>query len=239
VCAGPAELAWCARCDSHAQAFGGRLADEVFTLSYAQDRHPDGRHQSVQTAYAYKWDPPDDVSRENLAAVVRAATFLHGGCLAGAAGSWWETVTFVPSTRRKLPPAAHPTAGLAQAVATNSGLAHRVPLVPLVPGPRAGDPERMVLPDRFVLPAPFRDRVAGRHVLVVDDTWTTGSKAQSAAVTLRDAGAAVVTVLCALRWCRWDWPGHAELLRTLDEPYDAFRCPVTGDTCPEPNPAVE
>ena len=36
--------------------------------------------------------------------------------------------------------------------------------------------------------------VAGRHVLVIDDVWTTGSNAQSAALTLRRAGAAAVSV---------------------------------------------
>ena len=81
------------------------------------------------------------------------------------------------------------------------------------------------------MPAESLDRVEGRHVLLLDDTWTTGSKLQSAAVALRQAGAAAVTGLCVARWCRWDWPDHAALLDDLDVPYDPLLCPATDGTC--------
>lgn len=37
--------------------------------------------------------------------------------------------------------------------------------------------------------------LTGHHILVLDDTWTTGSRAQSAALTLRAAGAAHISVI--------------------------------------------
>ena len=40
-------------------------------------------------------------------------------------------------------------------------------------------------------PAPL----TGHHILVLDDTWTTGSRAQTAALTLRAAGAAHISVI--------------------------------------------
>ncbi|HYQ68602.1 hypothetical protein [Actinophytocola sp.] len=70
------------------------------------------------------------------------------------------------------------------------------------------------------------------HVLVVEDTWVSGDKAQSAALALKAAGATRVTVLCVTRWLRYDWEDHRALIETLDEPYDAARCPVTGSDCP-------
>ena len=165
-----------------------------------------------------------------MQAVVKAATLLHGRCIAATAGSFWDVVTFVPSTRREIPPMLEATAGLARSVAFNSGPQNRLALTR---GPRASDPAREVLHDRFAMPGGQQARVKGRHVLLVEDTWTSGAKAQSAAVALRDAGAAYVTVLCVMRWCRWDWPGHAELLRTLDKPYDPLWCPVFGKAgCP-------
>jgi hypothetical protein len=35
-----------------------------------------------------------------------------------------------------------------------------------------------------------------RHVLVVDDTWVSDDKAQSASLSLKAVGAAAVTVIC-------------------------------------------
>jgi predicted amidophosphoribosyltransferase len=43
-------------------------------------------------------------------------------------------------------------------------------------------------------------QVQGRHVLVIDDIWTTGSNARSAALALRRAGAAAISVLVIGRW---------------------------------------
>ena len=43
------------------------------------------------------------------------------------------------------------------------------------------------------------DAVKGRHVLLIDDSWTTGNSIQSAAVALKRAGADYVTVYCIAR----------------------------------------
>lgn len=83
------------------------------------------------------------------------------------------------------------------------------------------------------MPAKFQPAVVDKHVLVVDDTWGSGNKAQSAALALKAAGATCVTVLCATRWLRYDWADHRELIESLVEPYDAMRCPVSGDVCPQ------
>lgn len=69
-------------------------------------------------------------------------------------------------------------------------------------------------------------------MLVVDDTWVSGGKAQSAALALKAAGATAVTVLCVARWLRYDWPDHKRLIESLQETYNARMCPVTGGTCP-------
>ena len=55
---------------------------------------------------------------------------------------------------------------------------------------------------------------AGRHLLVLDDTYVSGARAQSAAAALRLAGAASVRIVAAGRVLRPDRvPGHAEFLR--------------------------
>jgi hypothetical protein len=159
--------------------------------------------------------------------MVLAATTLHGGCITQAAGSWPTAVTFVPSTRAQ--GAAHPAAQLARQV-----VSHGQPLqrVGLELGPSAADRRRALLADRFVVPDRWRDRVVGNHVLVVDDAWISGAKAQSAAVALKAAGAHRVTILCIGRWLRHDWADHRTFIEGLDDPYDPDRCPISGYACP-------
>lgn len=73
----------------------------------------------------------------------------------------------------------------------------------------------------------------GRHVMVIDDTWATGGHAQSAALALRKAGAARVSVLVVARWIKQDYGDNKQFiadLRTLD--YDPGICPWTGGECP-------
>jgi hypothetical protein len=77
------------------------------------------------------------------------------------------------------------------------------------------------------------DQARRRHVLVVEDTWVSGAKAQSVALTLKDAGASNVTVLAIGRWLRYDWNDHKTFIEELHEPYDAQVCPVTGGRCPD------
>jgi adenine/guanine phosphoribosyltransferase-like PRPP-binding protein len=85
--------------------------------------------------------------------------------------------------------------------------------------------------DKFVLrPA---TRLDGQHMLILDDVWTTGSTAQSAALALRRAGAAPVSVMVVGRWLNPDRRGTADFIATRPHhDYDPDICPVTGGECP-------
>ena len=75
--------------------------------------------------------------------------------------------------------------------------------------------------------------VAGRHVLVLDDVWTTGSNAQSAALAVRRAGASAVSVMVIARWLSPRHPLSAKFIRErLRDDYNPVMCPVTGHRCP-------
>jgi hypothetical protein len=225
VCAGPAESTRCWRCAPDQAEFGNRLADRILILAYARGKAPN-RHQSEHTLYAYKGVPPSPKSVEDLKLMIMAATALHGGCVARAAGRPWSAVTFVPSARR--PGATHPVAQLARAVRGHTPDQRFL----LDLGPSITTEGRTVLPDRFQVPRTEAGPVRGSHALIVDDTWTSGSKAQSAALAVREAGPDMVTVLCIARWCRHDWPDHGALLDRCTAPYDATVCPLTGADCP-------
>ncbi|RJO69942.1 phosphoribosyltransferase [Nocardia panacis] len=100
----------------------------------------------------------------------------------------------------------------------------------LEPGP-GSDNKHQLVADRFTVPDRWRDVVDGKNILIVDDTWTTGSSAQGAAIAVKGAGASSVTVLCVDRWLRHDWEDHRTLIDTLDNPYDPLICPVVGRVC--------
>jgi adenine/guanine phosphoribosyltransferase-like PRPP-binding protein len=73
----------------------------------------------------------------------------------------------------------------------------------------------------------------GSHVLIIDDTWTSGGHAQSLALTARAAGARTVTIVVIARWLDTDWPATAGYLE--GHPRRDFNpriCPVTGNACP-------
>lgn len=224
VCAGPATSARCSRCAGHATEFGASLADHVLLLTYVRGRAPQ-MHQSAHTVLAYKQTPPAEKCAKDMALMVLAATYIHHDCIGAVAGRAWNAVTFVPSARRPGPD--HPVAELARQV-TPSGVEQRLRLGV---GSDPQDGNRDVRSDRFIVPPMYRSRVEGQHVLLVDDTWTSGCKMQSAALALRSAGAATITALCVARWCRDDWPDHRALLDSCTEPYDAMVCPVNGGHC--------
>ncbi len=106
----------------------------------------------------------------------------HGQCLWRAAGMPGPThVAVVPTARGR--PGPHPLRTLVQGylAAPWAGLMAR-------PG---GEQVRDLDPERFRAQA-----LPGARVLLLDDTWATGSSAQSAAMALRRAGArSVVTVV--------------------------------------------
>lgn len=226
VCTGPASSDICPQCRDQRTAFGSGLADLVVPLAYVRARMTP-MHQSEHHMYAYKGSPPARRCANDLALMVLGCTVLHGDCIAHVAGGSWGVVTFVPSARAQ--GSLHPVAQLARQVVEHGPSAQPVGLDL---GTHGSDSRRVVLADRFALSDRWRDRVVGEHVVAVDDAWVSGAKAQSVAVALKAAGARWVTVLCVGRWLRHDWADHRTFMAELASPYDATRCPVTGDACP-------
>lgn len=61
-------------------------------------------------------------------------------------------------------------------------------------------------------------------VLLIDDTWTTGASAQSAAAALKHAGAQTVAAVTIGRHLNRGWRENDRRLRGLPSPYDWGRC---------------
>jgi predicted amidophosphoribosyltransferase len=66
--------------------------------------------------------------------------------------------------------------------------------------------------------------LGGRAVLLIDDTWTTGANARSAAAALKAAGAERVAVVVIGRYVNREWSHNDGQLRGLARPFDWGRC---------------
>jgi hypothetical protein len=160
-----------------------------------------------------------DVARRltvELAAVLWRFLAEHEGCVAGAADvSGFDLVTTVPSGERTRE-SAHP-------------LPH---LVGELAGPTRGRHERLlrrsgleVGPRRFDSGKFEAIRsLDGEPVLLIDDTWTTGASAQSAAAALRNAGAGPVAAVVIGRHLNREWHENDARLRRMARPFDWGRC---------------
>jgi predicted amidophosphoribosyltransferase len=67
-------------------------------------------------------------------------------------------------------------------------------------------------------------RLEGRSVLLIDDTWTTGASAQSAAAALKAAGAGAVAAVVIGRHLNPEWHENERRLRSLIRPFDWTHC---------------
>lgn len=189
VCTGPAGRGRqrCYHCSLHVQCAGDSLADLVVPVTYALKG---SQHARQLWHYKYAGRPTTiggskAAASAGLSLLALLLVFLrdHGNCLWRRA-SWHARPTHlavVPSARSR--PGPHPLRTLIEPYL-------RRPWAEM--SAEADDQRTRELdPGRFTS-AP----VPGARVLLMDDTWTTGASAQSAAMALRRAGArSVVTVV--------------------------------------------
>lgn len=143
--------------------------------------------QSATVMYGYK----DAVGNRQAQRLVNVMLFYalreHLGCATDpqyGQPAMWATV---PSLRQR----GHP-----QVLHTmTASLLRNMPEAQMSPSTDVRSP-RSLRPENFVVAS----SVVGVHVLLVDDTWTSGGHAESAAVALKRAGAARVTLLVLARW---------------------------------------
>ena len=150
----------------------------------------------------------------------------HEACAARAAGvAAFPVVTTVPSND----PArdhAHPLPRLVGGVVRPTAERYRRLLV------RSALPAQ---PHRFSVDR--YEPVGGLRqepVLLIDDTWTTGANAQSAAAALKAAGAGPVAAVVIGRHLNRDWGPNNRRLNGLPTPFDWSDCVRCKDADPRP-----
>jgi predicted amidophosphoribosyltransferase len=155
-----------------------------------------------------------------LAAVLWRFLQAHEPCVAcAAAAQRFDVVATVPSSDRARDEH-HPLREL----------------VGRLSGPTRERHERLLLRSE----APVLDRtydvakyecsrpLAGAAVLLIDDTWTTGANAHSAAAALRKAGAGRIAAVVIGRHLNRDWHENDRRLSGLARPFAWERCALDG-----------
>jgi hypothetical protein len=181
VCRGPAGPGFlrCFQCSLHRQGAAGMLADIVVPVSYSV-----AGTEYARLLWLYKSEvPQQDAAGRLLRALLLVFLHDHGPCVWARAGIAAPShVAVVPSGRGR--PGAHPLRALVEPYLA-------LPWADLVIDPAEPVQARDLRPGRFRAPG----RLAGATVLLLDDTWTSGASAQSAAVALKLAGARRVAVV--------------------------------------------
>ena len=181
VCRGPVRPGFrrCFQCSLHTDGAAGMLADIVVPVSYAV----------AGTAYARAlWLYKSDAAQQAAARALLRDLLLvflhdHGRCVWARTGVAAPShVAVVPSGRGRT--GRHPLRTLVEPYLA-------LPWAELVIDPREPVQARDLRPGRFRAAG----RLAGAAVLLLDDTWTSGASAQSAAIALRRAGARRVAVV--------------------------------------------
>lgn len=184
VCHGPAGHPYrrCWSCEVVRRRLGLAVLPPVLPISLFAQGSP------LHAALAgYKSDPDPRRTRAWSVAIAELVGWflaLHGRCLARAGGGGWDVLDVVPSTRRPGPE--HP---LAAALRRLPALGARTADLLQRGTGTVGRLEPSAA--AFALRRP----AAGVRVLLLDDVFTSGSRALSAAAALQAGGAEVVAVV--------------------------------------------
>lgn len=216
----------CARCFNftagyqvcYACARGESVLDALAPISYSV-----AREQLHHALASYKRLDGDVARRLGaiLAAILWRFLAEHEVCLARAAGvRRFDLVTTVPSGDRARDDR-HPLRWIAGELVGPT----RARYERLLQRSESPVDRRAFRSDKFVATRP----ISGGAVLLIDDTWTTGASAQSAAAALRHAGAERTAAVVIGRHLNREWHENDRHLRGIAHPFDWAKCALCAE----------
>jgi predicted amidophosphoribosyltransferase len=191
--------------------------DAIAPISYSV------AHEQLHHALAGYKRPPSVVADRfaiELAAVLWRHLDRHEACLAQAAGTMaFELVTAVPSSTRARADS-HPLHRVAGELTGATRARYR----------RLLRRSRQAVNPRAFSAEKYEPTIAieGKSVLLIDDTWTTGANAQSAAAALKAAGAGPIGAVVIGRHVNREWRHNDRHLKQLVTPFDWESCVLCG-----------
>lgn len=211
----------CADCQRHEKLGFG--PDLVGVMTYAGYLEPISQSGYMMRGYKNPSIPKD--SQWQTVALM-AALGLRGhiscpGKILGSPVTAWATVPSLPPKS-----SAHPLSEIVRLLARPGSVEIVLQGSPSVTNPRGINAGHFSIAHGLA---------AGQHVLLIDDTWTSGGHVMSATAALRAAGSVSVSVLVFARWLSLNWGATtltwARSALTLPD-YQPDICPWTQSSCP-------
>jgi len=208
--------------------------DRCYACSYGRPEQPaldalapisySVAHEQLHHALASYKRLDGDVARRLqviLAAILWRFLNDHERCLAQAANApGFDIVTTVPSADRHRDDD-HPLRTIAADLVGPTRERYRKLLRPT----GADTPKRTFSPTRFEATT----KLEGQAILLIDDTWTTGATAQSAAAALKQAGAGPTAAVVIGRHLNREWHENDRRIRGIARPFDWGACALCAE----------
>jgi hypothetical protein len=206
----------------YACAYGCQSLDAVVAISYSI-----AREQLHHALASYKRLDGDVARRLGaiLAAILWRFLAEHEACLARTAQAQtarFDLTTTVPSGDRSRDEH-HPLRHIVGDLVAPTRERHRR----LLTRSDTQVPPRTFDPTKF---EPTTRTLDGESVLLIDDTWTTGASAQSAAAALKQVGAGPVAAVVIGRHLNREWHENDRRIRGIARPFSWDECAL----CAEP-----
>jgi predicted amidophosphoribosyltransferase len=199
--------------DCYACAHGETTLDAVLPISYSV-----AREQLHHALASYKRLDGEVARRLQaiLAAILWRFLTEHERCLAQAAHTdRFQIITTVPSGDQNRDER-HPLRHIVGDLVGPTRHRHRR----LLRRSSTEDPGRTFSPTKFEPTTTLN----GESVLLIDDTWTTGSSSQSAAAALKQAGAGPTATVVIGRHLNREWHENDRRIRGIDRPFAWGEC---------------
>jgi len=194
-------------------ATGEQHLDAMVPIAYSV-AHEQFHHDLVR--YKRYADPWVEMAAARLAMLLERFLAMHESCVAATAGiATFDLVTTVPSGEAGRDEY-HPLRRIVGDMVESTADRHER----LLRRSSATVPPRVFDPARYEAVRPL----AGANVLLIDDTWTTGASAQSAAAALKAAGAARIGAVVLGRHLNREWCENDRRLRRIARPLRLSVC---------------
>ena len=212
----------CSQCEARVGMAG--LPDALGFMIYAGFLDP--IHQAGRVMWDYKNPSLNSKSALGVVGLLAALGLTgHVACLTRVVGTPVDAWATVPSLPPK-PERPHPLNLITERLSSQGSIQVQLQGTSEPVNPRS------VSADHFTVTS---NNAGGRHVLLIDDTWTSGGHALSATLALRAAGADHVSVLVLARWLTLGWEATTQewARAALSSPdFDPEVCPWTQGACP-------
>lgn len=195
-----------------------KLADHVYPIVYANHNS-----QSMLLMHGYKenFNPELEPSELylNIILLIITTLGLHIDCIQNPI----QTITYVPSSKGR---ESHPLRRVAKFLCDEFNFKFvEAKYVPTIPSE-----SRELNPNQYEL---ISTPGTLGHILILEDTWTTGAHAQSLAAKLKNLGASEVSILVVARWLQTNWDPTSRFVAGAikDRVYEPNDCPFSIDQC--------